>query len=80
MPLPPHQSVTTLDFSAVETQIKALTLVAEAAEEFPYDAVSREHAAFVRGAIAALTWVTGGPAGSTLYSAMLDGEQRVLYA
>jgi hypothetical protein len=74
MPLPPHKTITTLDFPAVEQQIRQLALVVKAASEFP-DPDSQRFAALVTGAVQALTWVTGGPAGSELYSAMLDGEQ-----
>lgn len=74
MPKPPHKIVTAVDFMAVERQIRDLNLVRAEAEKYD-DGASQRHAAFLAGAVAALTWVAGGPAGSELYSAQLDGEE-----
>lgn len=74
MPLPPHKNVTALDFRAVERQITEIGLVIREAEKYT-DPASQRHAAFLAGAVQALTWVAGGPAGSELYSAQLEGEK-----
>lgn len=74
MPKPPHKNITGLDFQAVERQIGELQLVEKDAAQYE-DEASKRHLAFLNGAIAALTWVAGGSAGSELYSAQLEGEK-----
>lgn len=74
MPKPPHKTVIGLDFLAVERQITELRLVIAEAEKEPGPA-HRNLVKFLNGAVSALTWVAGGPAGSELYSAQLEGEK-----
>jgi hypothetical protein len=70
----PHKSITVVDFPAITRQINELAMVSRQADQYD-DHVSQCHVAFLAGARAALSWVLGGPVGSELYSAQLEGEE-----
>jgi hypothetical protein len=74
VPQTPYKSVTSVDFPALAKQVRELTLVLHEAQRYT-DEDSQRHAVFLGGAIAALTWMQGGPVGSELYSAQLEGEK-----
>lgn len=70
----PHKSIIGIDFPALAKQVRELTLVLHEAQRYT-DEASQRHAVFLEGARAALSWVLGGPVGSELYSAQLEGEK-----